>query len=822
VVPVVRGEKRPALSDWTNYSYTPESLVKYAECGIGILTGQVRDGCYPIVGVDVDITDERIAEMMMDTISERFGEGLLRIGKAPKMLVIYRASAPGIPKIVSKQYDHGRIEILGSGQQFVSYGIHPDTKEPYTWPGLIGDPMLTEAIHLPVLSEAELVGIVQVYEEMMSLAGYEEITPGMHHAAPDDDPFLTDQKPVGIELAELVKHMGYVDADNRDIWLKAGMAMHHEFSGSPEALTAWDDWSMQSEKYKSAECEKFWGAFGKKDDGRQVVTARWLIKAGNSLKEQARRSEMRAAFALICADIDNCDDHQILIDDVAPRIFLEKYDEATRAILSKKMRTRFERISDTSLTKKEFDDLLDSQSAGCMKYEMSEMGNARRMVDLYGKDLMYVAETDTWYKWSDTRWVPCVREIVLRLAEKAVRTIQSDVESSTSEKGKKRLASWYNVSQRSAMLENMLNLVRKTPGVMTVPDSLDRNRDFIGVPNGAVYLGTGDLVSPDRKERLTLNTGIEYDPDATAPLFRQTVLDIFFGDAQMAGFLQRLVGYSLLGVPEKEEIIVIPEGKGANGKSTVFNAIHYALGAYAKYTAADTFINAKAGGGSGAREDVLRLKGSRFCYVTELEENGVLKESFVKAITGGEAIPARGLYARHTVEVYPTWVAFMPTNHLPIIKGDDKGIWRKIVVLPFQRDFTVDATLEKDIHRKEKLRGEASGILRWCVEGALEYQRKGLEIPESIQRASDEYKNEMDLLSDWLFSCCEESDKCAASNSDLWASWQHYARMEGMLHLVSSANSLSRRISNRGFKRVKNSHGISGRGFYGIKLKGGL
>jgi P4 family phage/plasmid primase-like protien len=198
-----------------------------------------------------------------------------------------------------------------------------------------------------------------------------------------------------------------------------------------------------------------------------------------------------------------------------------------------------------------------------------------------------------------------------------------------------------------------------------------------------------------------------------------------------------------------------------------------------------------------------------------------MRESFIKSMTGGESIPARGLYSRHTVEIRPTWIAFMPTNHLPIIKGEDKGIWRKICVLPFHRDFTADKTITKDPNRKAALLAEASGILKWAIAGCLEYQRIGLSIPESIRAASEDYKSEMDLLSDWLTSSCECDPSYTESNENLWANWQDFAKAQGLLNLISSANALSRRLVHRGFARVKNTGGVAGRGFRGLQLKGG-
>ena len=163
-----------------------------------------------------------------------------------------------------------------------------------------------------------------------------------------------------------------------------------------------------------------------------------------------------------------------------------------------------------------------------------------------------------------------------------------------------------------------------------------------------------------------------------------------------------------------------------------------------------------AGGNAGGpREDLVRLRGSRFVYVNEPDENGELREGTVKSMTGGDVITARGQRAIHSIEILPTWVVFMPTNHKPIVKGSDNGIWRRLKLIPFERDFDNDKTIIKDPLRAEKLKAELPGILSLIVRSAVRYQREGLSEPNSVRAARDSYRTQMDLLAEWLDDCCE-------------------------------------------------------------------
>lgn len=123
----------------------------------------------------------------------------------------------------------------------------------------------------------------------------------------------------------------------------------------------------------------------------------------------------------------------------------------------------------------------------------------------------------------------------------------------------------------------------------------------------------------------------------------------------MADYVCCMFGYALQGDP-REDMMFIAFGGGSNGKSTVFNAVRKTFGGYAKSADAATFL-ADGGGchAGGPREDLQRLRGACFIYVNEPDENGELREGSVKAMTGGDAIVARGINAKHSVEIEPTW-----------------------------------------------------------------------------------------------------------------------------------------------------------------------
>ena len=92
----------------------------------------------------------------------------------------------------------------------------------------------------------------------------------------------------------------------------------------------------------------------------------------------------------------------------------------------------------------------------------------------------------------------------------------------------------------------------------------------------------------------------------------------------------------------------------------------------------------------------------------------------------------------------------MVTNHLPRIKGDDDGIWRRIADMQCPRNFDNDPKIKKDPYLTDKCANEASGILNWLIEGLRAYRAEGLKMPEAIAASVKEYRSEMDEVGNWF------------------------------------------------------------------------
>lgn len=758
VVPIEHGRKKPALPEWQNARLDHRHVARWRRFGVGILTGQ---GEHPIAAVDIDTTDRELAEAFAQWCRDHLGATVERVGNAPKLLLAYRAAKPW-PKLTGEWFEdlagkRHRVEVLGKGEQFVAYHVHPDTKRPYEWVDLLGGLTEVRAAELPVISRAQVDEALSAFREMAIAAGMAPVgsrgavrsdaASGAAPAGADDfDREIALASVTDATIEELRSALAVVDADDRDTWVRMGHALKDL---GDTGYQLWIDYSERSVKFDADDATRVW----------------------ESLRPTG--TDYRAVFA-----------------EAQRRGWINPRSAVAGGKPARRQRTEF--------------------------------GNAERIVDRFGEVFMFVPEFDAWFVWTGSVWQETPAAMIACMARDTVQALPEELKQIEAEEEREKFLKFCAASQRAAMVRAMVDMLAKDRRVLVPAAELDRDRHLLGVANGAVDLRTGALLPPDPKLRITIMSPVAYDSRATAPLFEQTVAEVFNDDHEMVSFFQRLIGYALTGNP-REDVFVIAWGDGSNGKSTVFDTIRKVLGRHAKTAKADTFVaqGGAAGGASGPREDLLRLRGTRFVYITEPEEGAELREGLVKSVTGGEPIPARGVYGKTTLEVVPTWTPFMPTNHRPIIKGTDFAIWRRLLLLPFTRNFDTDPLVTKDVSRADKLMTEAPGILRWCVDGALAYRKEGLRPPAPVVAARSEYRDSMDLLREWLDACCDIGPRFESSTADLWMSWRTWAECRGELRLIASSRALGRRLAARFAPAPEESRRrLGGRGFTGLRVRG--
>jgi putative DNA primase/helicase len=294
-------------------------------------------------------------------------------------------------------------------------------------------------------------------------------------------------------------------------------------------------------------------------------------------------------------------------------------------------------------------------------------------------------------------------------------------------------------------------------------NDVDKDPWLFNVGNGTIDLKKGVFREHCREDMITKIAQVSYDGEAECPAWKQFIREIMDYKPELIEFLQTAAGWALTG-DTSEQVMFILFGSGANGKSTFLNVLMKLMGDYGISASTETFMKKN---GDQISNDIARLRGARFVVTSEAEEGRRLSEPLIKLITGTDAMTARFLYGEF-FEFTPTFKIFMASNHKPVIRGTDLGIWRRIKLIPFT---TTIAPEKQDKHLEQKLLEEKPGILNWLIEGAQRWFEKGLAAPVVITSATEEYRNEMDVLGAFIKDCCIQSPGVSVRAREIFKSY---------------------------------------------------
>ncbi|MBQ9264486.1 MAG: hypothetical protein IJ189_09845 [Clostridia bacterium] len=262
---------------------------------------------------------------------------------------------------------------------------------------------------------------------------------------------------------------------------------------------------------------------------------------------------------------------------------------------------------------------------------------------------------------------------------------------------------------------------------------------------------TGEFRPHTPSDRLTKLTEVDYDPDATCPRWISFMDEVFEGDQDRIKYLQKAVGYAMSGDTRLECMFILYGPTSRNGKGTTMETVLRILGEYGRTAKPEMLSKKGFADSSGPSEDVARLNGARMVNVSEPEKSMVIDASLTKQMTGNNTLTARYL-RENSFEFKPQFKLFIDTNHLPQISDMTLFESDRIRIIPFNRHFSAE---ERDIDLKSFFAEShnLSGILNWCLEGYRLYQKERLKMPESVQKATKEYRDQSDRLSMFTNQC---------------------------------------------------------------------
>jgi len=445
---------------------------------------------------------------------------------------------------------------------------------------------------------------------------------------------------------------------------------------------------------------------------------------------------------------------------------------------------------------------------GRQSYNRTDLGNAERLVHRHGYNFRYVPPWGRDLVFDGKRWKMDDILELRRMAKDTVRKIYGEAEHAPDETTRKAIAKHAFASEAESRLSSMISLARSEEGIPVLPDQLDTNPWLFNTLNGTIDLRTGELRPHNRGDLITKLAPVEYNPDAKAPTFNAFLEKVL--PPGVIKFVRKGVGYSLTG-DVSEQALFFLHGSGANGKTTLMNAVLGLSGDYGMQAAPDLLV-AK---GNTHPTELADLFGARFVASTEVEDGRRLAENLTKQLTGGDRIKAR--YMRQDFwEFSPTHKIWLAANHKPEVRGTDYAIWRRIKLIPFE--VTIPKA-EQDPRLPEKLKEELPGILAWAVRGCLEWRAEGLGEPEEVTRATESYRAEQDVLAAFIEECCWVDGNAQVKFKDLWTAYQEWCQEAG--EHSGSRMKFGKRLDERGFENRRGGKNVAMRAGLGLLYREG-
>lgn len=443
-------------------------------------------------------------------------------------------------------------------------------------------------------------------------------------------------------------------------------------------------------------------------------------------------------------------------------------------------------------------------------YSYDDTGNADRFCDIYGSLVKYSYINNLWYYYTGKVWQEDLTGEVRKMIDTTVEIMKNEpveVSDDMEEEAKDAiLKAWDKHIKRSrsnAGKKAMMDEVKHRLAVL--PDEFDKDKTLFNTQNGYLSLTDGNLFNHEIEKMFTRISTVEYTDTIDCPQWDEFIFEIFGGDVELIKYVQKAVGYSLTGSTREQSMFIL-FGNGRNGKSVFLDIVSEIMGSYAMTMQAQTIMVKQTSG--NANSDIARLKGARLVTSSEPNEGVRLDEGLVKQLTGGDRVTARHLYGKE-FEFEPEFKLWLATNHKPIIRGTDDGIWRRLNLIPFTVQIP-DHKVDKNL--THKLRMEMVGILNWCITGCLMWQREGLKQPKAVADASKEYRNEMDVITRFIEECCETGPGMKIKASELFNAYRDWAR-ENNEHDFSNTK-FGKEVSKKFHKKKSNGIMI----YEGIKL----
>jgi putative DNA primase/helicase len=435
---------------------------------------------------------------------------------------------------------------------------------------------------------------------------------------------------------------------------------------------------------------------------------------------------------------------------------------------------------------------------------VTEDSLAVRFVDEHEDNLLFDHHSGRWFIWDGQRWKKNETKLPINWVRELCRNIAARDPSIAKALGK------------AGVVKGVEQLARVDPRVACTSEIFDGDTMLLGTPGGTIDLRTGEIRNADQGDYITKSTSTAPERRGAKPVrFLAFLDDATGGDQTLVDYLQQVAGYCLTGKTTEHALFFI-YGPGGNGKSVFLNVLRGILGDYAVSAPIESFMASRTPQHS---TDVAMMKGARLVTASETDSGRQWAEAKVKQLTGGDNVTARFM-RQDNFEYRPQFKLLIIGNHKPQLRSVDEANKRRFRLLPFI--ITPD---NPNPNLEDELRKEWPKILNWMIEGCLKWQHHGLLSPDKVAKATTEYFEDQDTLSQWLDECCEVNNRelietgCISAmqscpSSKLFSDWKNWCDRNG--ETPGSNKAFSEQLSRLGFIKVRSKKGMV---FYGLRLE---
>jgi P4 family phage/plasmid primase-like protien len=438
-------------------------------------------------------------------------------------------------------------------------------------------------------------------------------------------------------------------------------------------------------------------------------------------------------------------------------------------------------------------------------YSLDDTGNGERLVRRYGRLIRHVYETGEWMVWSSGGWEQDANGKLMRMTKSVIGEL---VDQAGDDK-----ARWIHAKKSASVpgRKAMIASASVEKGIITNISEWDRDGWLFNCQNGVIELKTQTFRKRTQEDLCTKQSPITVDQNATCPLWEAAMDKWCCRDKELVEYLQTAWGVTLTSDTSLQALFFC-QGGGENGKDTAFSVIEYIMGTYWRNVNFMTFAETK--NHSEHRNDLADLAGAvRMVTSCESSDGHSLDEGVIKQVTGCSPVTCRQIMGKPFTYV-PQYKMWFMSNYEPVVKGSDRGIWRRLKKIPW--NYTIKPE-EKDPHFTEKLLAEAPGILNWMLKGLRRYIDLGHKLPycEAVEKSTNQYMEDMDLVSRFVKDRMFAQEEATALGCMIYRSYVSWCKENGFFALNS------RRFYAEFRKRCpqfQETAGKSGAVFHGVGL----